>query len=406
MKGAVQFVPLLDSFHVEGPNGNHLCLVFAVSGPSLASIRRRLIKIRPDVTRSLALKLVKALEKIHRAGVVFGDLSAANVLLKLEGYNNLSLEDIYARVGKPSPEEVLEMPTEGTHTKPAMSDNVPKFVYRAVDLAGANFEYVVPDVQFIDLGEAYHTGGEITTRGMSLAYAAPEVLLLGDKPTQANDIWALACIWFEMRSARELFPEGMYGRSGVENDIIDTIGALPQSWQDRIDDMEAEDADSNVEKSKGAAVRRKLQRAWSRVRVWFRISTKDYLEETVQDGESEPKLGAKILHIGKWKEWQYMTTDQRRIYIKKSKGEDYEPPDTELNDHGRPPGPLLEQEARDFEDVLSSILKYEKLERPVLGDLIRSAWLTSRYESSMGDEPWLKRYSPGRTYGKLKVMKG
>ena len=82
-------VPLLDSFHVEGPNGNHLCLVFAVSGPSLASIRRRLIKIRPDVTRSLALKLVKALEKIHRAGVVFGDLSAANVLLKLEGYNNL-----------------------------------------------------------------------------------------------------------------------------------------------------------------------------------------------------------------------------------------------------------------------------------------------------------------------------
>ena len=218
------------------------------------------------------------------------------------------------------------MPTEGTHTRPATSDNVPKFVYRAVDLAGANFEYVVPDVQFIDLGEAYHTGGEITTRGMSLAYAAPEVLLLGEKPTQASDIWALACIWFEMRAAKEFFPEGMYGRSGVENDIIDTVGALPQSWQDRIDDMEAEDADSNVEKSKGAAVRRKLQRAWSRVRVWFRISTKEHLEETVQDGESEPKLGAKILHIGKWKEWHYMTTDHRRIYIKKSKGEDYEPP--------------------------------------------------------------------------------
>ena len=405
-EGCSPIVPLLDSFSLDGPNGHHLCLVFAVSGPSLASIRRRLIKIRPDVTRSLALKLVKALEKIHEAGVVFGDLSAANVLLKSVDIKDLSLEDIYAQIGQPSPEEVLEMPTEGTHTKPATSDNVPKFVYRAVDLAGANFEYVVPDVQFIDLGEAYHTGGEITTRGMSLAYAAPEVLLLGEKPTQASDIWALACIWFEMRAAKEFFPEGVYGRSGVENDIIDTIGALPQSWQDRMDDMEAEDADSNVEKSKGEAVRRKLQRAWGRLRIWLRVSTKEHLQEPVQDGESELALGAKILQIGKWKEWHFMTTDQRRTYIKKSKGEDYEPPETELNDHGPPPGPLSEQEARDFEDVLSSILKYEKLERPVLGDLIRSAWLTSRYESSMGDEPWLKRYSPGRTYGKLKVMKG
>ena len=142
-------VPLLDWFSIDGPNGNHLCLVFAVSGPSLASIRRRLIKIRPDVARSLALKLVKALEKIHRAGVVFGDLSAANVLLKLVDIDNLSLEDIYARTGQPSPEEVLEMPTEGTQTIPATSDNVPKFVYKAVDLAGADFEYAQADVQFI-----------------------------------------------------------------------------------------------------------------------------------------------------------------------------------------------------------------------------------------------------------------
>ena len=106
------------------------------------------------------------------------------------------------------------------------------------------------------------------------------------------------------------------------------------------------------------------------------------------------------------KEWHSMTTGQRRTYIKKSKGEDYEPPETELNDHGPPPGPLSEQEARDFEDILSSMLQYEKMERPMLGDLIRSAWLTSRYESPISDEPWLKRYSPGRSYGAPKIMKG
>ena len=82
-EGCSPIVPLLDSFGIDGPNGRHLCLIFALSGPSLASLRRRLIKIRPDVARSLALKLLKALAEIHEAGVVLGDLSTANVLLRV-----------------------------------------------------------------------------------------------------------------------------------------------------------------------------------------------------------------------------------------------------------------------------------------------------------------------------------
>ena len=263
-------------------------------------------------------------------------------------------------LGNPSPEEVLEMPTEDTRTKPTTSDNVLKFVYTATDLGGADSEYVEADVQFIDLGEAYLTEGDVTTKGISLAYTVPEVLLLGKTPTHAIDIWTLACICSEMRAAKELFPEGMYGRSGIENDMIDTVGGLPSSWQARLDELEAEDGDSNVEESQGDAVRRKLQSAWSRVKVWFRIWTKENPEKPVQDVESEPKLGAKILQIGKWKDWRYMTTDQRRANIKRSKGDDCEPPETELNDHGPPPAPLSEQEATDCKDVLSSILKYER----------------------------------------------
>ena len=405
LDGCTPVVRLLDSFSIDGPNGHHLCLVFAVSGPSLASIRRRLIKIRPDITRGLALKLVKALAKIHSAGVVFGDLSASNVLLKVQDLKDLSLQDIYARVGAPSPEEVLEMPTEGTHTKPTTSKSAPKFVYRAVDLSGADFEYAEPDVQFIDLGEAYLTEGDITTKGMSLAYTAPEVLLLDEKPTQASDIWALACIWFEMRAAKELFPEGMYGRSGIENDIIDTVGPLPQSWQDRMAETEAEDECSVVEETRGSALHRRLRNVWSRVKVWFRLSKKETASDTDESVHFEPKLLAKIQQVGKWKEWHYMSIDQRRAYIKKSKGEDYEPPDTELIDNGPPPGPLSKQEVKDLEDVLSSMLKYEKSDRATLEDLMKHSWLTSAYEDPVGNEPWLKRYSPGRTYGMPKILK-
>lgn len=62
-----------------------------------------------------------------------------------------------------------------------------------------------------------------------------------------------------------------------------------------------------------------------------------------------------------------------------------------------PPGPLSDEEAADFEDVLASMLKAERADRVALENLVCHPWLEREYGPSE-DEPWLQRYSRGRTF--------
>lgn len=69
---------LQDHFFIEGPNGRHAALVYAIAGPSIHSLYTRdgavrgSYRLRSDLARKAAFQTTKALEYVHNAGVVHG----------------------------------------------------------------------------------------------------------------------------------------------------------------------------------------------------------------------------------------------------------------------------------------------------------------------------------------------
>ena len=239
---------LLNQFFIEGPNGRHLALVFEVSGPSIASLRhhwqRR--KVRLDVVRRIARQTAQGLKEIHAVGIVYGDLSAGNVLLGMKSIDALSADQIYERFGRPEAEQVRRL--DGG----ALDDHCPSLVYELMDFARADIHCFTSEVKFVDFAESYlTTASDIPDlSAFTVSYSAPEVLIWEDRPTQSSDIWALACIWFELRSGIQLFREGLGGQRSVESDMIKAVGPLPLEWRDRrIAQHEASSTVPGVEKS-------------------------------------------------------------------------------------------------------------------------------------------------------------
>ena len=426
-------VPLLDSFWVDGPNGHHLCLVFEVMGPSIASFSRDYQKkIRPDVVRGLALQTAKGLVELHERSVAYGDLSAANILVRLIDINSWTVEEIYARLGRPEAFEVQKtVPSEDPvftyEAAPSDYPCAPKTVYESIAFSQLDHDLFLPEVRFIDLGEAYMLEEPRNGFGVNWSYADPQTLWWTEVPDQTSDIWALACVWYEMRAAEQLFPIESGGVNGIQNDIIDAVGPLPPAWIERIqkdteednegeqfsgDDADREAADE-TKSTKAPSIWIKVISFWSRIRS--RLSKKRTKTSEPEPSPIDPEteyhftdadgdsLSQKIKKIGHWKRWCYLSVEERRAVVKayQSYGKDPEEvepvTDDEVNTGAPPPERLSDDEAADFENILSSMLKIERVDRTSLDKLMAHPWLTKAYEQSTSG-PWLENFSRGREY--------
>ena len=409
---------LLDSLWSESPNGKHLCLVYEPAGPSLSMIRHNRMKISPSVARELGLKIAQALKQLHDAGVVYGDLGANNVLLRLVDIDSWTTEELYGRFGHPEPDEIQ------TADGRPLDDHAPKSVYYSLRFLD-HIEYLKPEIAFVDLAE-----GRLTTEprekasGWSVQYTAPETLWFQEMQDQMSDIWALACIWFEIRSAEVLFEAAYRGPEGIQTNIIETIGDIPAAWRERLPTQGHIQEESfpvvtenpaiheiSFEQEQSQSIRSmksRLRKAWIWIVALFRK------QEPISDPESPPvepedehfpedfqpeepdlvdeSLRAKVDRIGTWHEWFTLSLEERVARKKEYSEEDFGHITTADVDDEPPPAPLLHDEKPDFVDLLSSVLKYEKSDRTCLKDILAHPWFSKQYGKAV-DEAWLKEYS-------------
>ena len=435
---------LLDSFWIEGPNGKHLCLAFELSGPSIASLSYHwgTRKIRPDVVRDLASQSAKSLQELHAAGVVYGDLSAANILFRLIDIKDWSVEKVYETFGHP---EAIEVQTAEGEPAP---DSAPKVVYEPIQFQSLDADYLKPEIIFIDLADGQIIDSPADEpSGYSLAYTAPELLWFKEVQAQTSDIWALACIWFEMRSASKLFVEGSGGEEGIQDQINELIGPLPDSWEEKLlqgtaieaapctqycgplpcanmtdtdgrlhTDVEAQSPTPEGDHS----ITIRLQKAWQWIKALF-LKSSQHDEPELADAEhklqnntfcipeyfqpqppakKDNSLSGKISSIGTWREWHYLALEERVRRIHEyyaGTGDPQENVTTADVVCEPPPAALSDEERIDFEDLLSSILKYEKADRLTLEKILEHPWLQKSY-SDASKEAWLKSYALGRQY--------
>jgi serine/threonine-protein kinase SRPK3 len=67
-------------------------------------------RLRGDIARTVAKEVAKAVCCLHRAGIVHGDITPANVLFRVaEGIPYWSESEVYARLGSPVLRRVREV---------------------------------------------------------------------------------------------------------------------------------------------------------------------------------------------------------------------------------------------------------------------------------------------------------
>ena len=183
--GGRHVVRLVEEFEVAGPHGTHVCIAMELLGPSLLACLPR---------RGMALANVKvvmrgllgALHHLHtKADIIHTDVKLENVLV----VGQLGQED---------------------------------FTREVAGLA----------VKLADLGSACWVGKPFSTMIGTQEYRAPEVLLGADYSTPA-DVWAAACVAFELATGDYLFDsEAAEGKYTRDEDhlaiIIELLGGLPR----------------------------------------------------------------------------------------------------------------------------------------------------------------------------------
>jgi serine/threonine protein kinase len=386
------------------------------------------------------LQSAKGLRQLHDAGIVYGDVSPNNLLLRLTDIDCWTIEELYEKFGKPKSFEVRTI--EG-HPIP---DCAPKIVFEPIQWHDMDIDFFMPELMFVDFAEGRQSdlGTDQTPKGYTVSYAAPESLWQKKIQSEASDVWALACIWFEMRSTTQMFEESSGMEAAVTEQITDAISPAPKDFDPGLSehDLGIETSPAINDPRMGVeaqspppesmrSLRARPHQAWNWLRGLFSKTQEpvdsaaddqiEHLEEHLDEEhpqENEGELGyvdyfgneptepidaslrGKIENIGNWMEWHYLSLEERLERSREfyegwsDRGEKMTLADV---DHEPPPGPLSDVELADFEDLLSSILKYRPEERLSLENILKHPWMTKEYDE-VGEEPWLMKYHPGVEY--------
>ncbi|KAK0106908.1 hypothetical protein ONS95_003625 [Cadophora gregata] len=237
---------LLDEFFVDGPNGQHLCLVTKVLGANVAHVSSDFHRLSGKASQEVASQAVSALSYLHSLGICHGDFTSANTLLQLSGtLDTLNVDELCSLIGIPKKEELR------TPDGSAVGPSAPSYVVESIDFA------TVPNLlslrlKVIDFDQAF----QISTPPSKMLGTPPRCLspeaIFDLEVGVASDVWALGCLIFKIRSGFELF--GSFGGHTpwhALRQIVKTLGELPEKWRNRNFDSDgylAEDSDGDAER--------------------------------------------------------------------------------------------------------------------------------------------------------------
>ncbi|KNG79992.1 protein kinase domain protein [Aspergillus nomiae NRRL 13137] len=220
-----------DRFNIEGPNGNHVCLVTSPARMSISDAKNAswVSLFQVEVARAIAAQLVMAIQYIHSAGYVHGDLHRGNILLQLSRqFDQLSAEMLYEQYGEPVLEPVNRL--DGQKLPPG----VPDYGVLPVWLGEASENVTLPEakIRVSDFGEAFSPVKEKRFESRTpLLVSPPEARFEPNEPlTFPSDIWTLACTIWDIIAQRSLFEGFLTNEDDMTRQQIGSLGPLPAEW--------------------------------------------------------------------------------------------------------------------------------------------------------------------------------
>lgn len=373
---SIQVAPLRNHFSVQGINGDHICLVFDILGPSIGSLKAfgQEFKVRPEKIRVLVSQVVEGLLHLHNNGIALADISPNNLLFCINDIDSWTDEQVYDTFGYPEGFQVnLYRPynrktatLEDKMPKPAVDGHAPSAVYEPLEFLPAVTELVQPVLKFIDLGDAFEIDRPPQSHevGVNINYSAPEIGFI-KHPTKAGDIWGLACTIFELRTGEQLFDGGFLGGLGVFKHINATLGPLPEEWMNTLQEQ-YEDFPRGIFK---------------------------------YDSGSRAVLRQRLRRVGKLKKWHFKSYEQRRQRYGEMQNYRLDPEIFErmISCFNRPPSRFSAAELNSFHNLLVRMLKYHPEDRISVSEILFHPWVKKEIKAKKS-RAWLVRYDPGRDF--------
>ncbi|KAF4980299.1 hypothetical protein FZEAL_3670 [Fusarium zealandicum] len=221
-----------DSFHFDGPNGRHTCLV---NDPAMMSLRlakdtsfSRLFQLR--TARAIAAQVLQAVAYVHQGGVVHGDLHLDNVLLQLpERIRRLSPDQLHQQHSAPETVPVTRL--DGA----PVDENAPLHAVLPVWLGQKSEDVTLADAKILlgDFGESYLPSSEKRQHcNTPIRYRAPEAQFPDVcKPLSFSaDVWSMGCLMWGLVGQRPLFDAWTVSEDEILQDQVDLLGEIPQEW--------------------------------------------------------------------------------------------------------------------------------------------------------------------------------
>ncbi|KAI9933897.1 hypothetical protein MW887_004969 [Aspergillus wentii] len=234
-RGRAIIPSILDRFNIQGPNGDHVCLVTSPARMSVSDAKKEswISLFQLEVARAIAAQLVIAVQYIHSQRFVHGDLHQGNILFlpSCEFTAELPTEKIYKKYGEPEFEPVNRLDGQKLPTGVPEHGVVPIWLGEASE----NVTLLESRILLSDFGEAFSPAQEKKFESHApLLIRPPEARFEPTKSlTSSSDIWSLACTIWDIIAQKTLFEGIMTDEDDMTCQQIGLLGPLPTEWQEK-----------------------------------------------------------------------------------------------------------------------------------------------------------------------------
>lgn len=228
--GAQFLVTEYDKFKIKGVNGNHLCIVEEVMGPSVAvlwscmldkRISDRLVPCRAPLTKQILRQVLQGLEFLHSNGIAHGNIDTSNMLLTIGGFKGV--EPNILEQDMMDPDTVTENKKNQKGAPKKIVSDQP--LYRLVNVDGEL------GVKICDTNSAFDAENPAEDSGLSAHLRPPEAIVGSGTLGKSVDIWTLGCVIFELLTGKPLFEFSRSKKKEMDDEHLiemnSIIGPLP-----------------------------------------------------------------------------------------------------------------------------------------------------------------------------------
>ncbi len=176
-----------------------------------------------EVSASFSTMCYKHLKFLTRLAHNVPDLHSKNIAFQLPNLDFWAIEQIHEHFGKPNINMVGRLDDQ------PLGPEVPPYTVEPAYFWSAEKEGPKQQIKIIDFGEATLSTEERKKLRTPMLLQPPESFF-GESVELSADIWAFACTVFDIFGKRSLFEAFMPDKDSVLLEMISTLGMLPDRW--------------------------------------------------------------------------------------------------------------------------------------------------------------------------------